>query len=177
MDSSSEDASGAGPSSSSSLAVGSPASESSTRHNNVEPDKELLALALSAAARTELATLKLRLSPLVTVESTLADRLSGGVEVTATAKRRGVGVYVRSGWQKRSDGDAAPGSKAAGKRRVVEDNYSNGLNGADHMEDELDKTARLLNNCREDIKTLWHHPFVKFLIEKRKLRLQESAEQ
>jgi guanine nucleotide-binding protein subunit alpha len=169
----------AGPSSSSAY-VGSPPGESSTRQQ-VEADKELLALALSAAARTQLATLKLRLSPLVTTEATLADRLSGGVQVSAVAKRRGGGVYVRSGWQKNSSEDAAPGSKAAGKRRRVEDDghlSENGLaNGSDHMEDELEKIARMLHNCREDLKVLWGHSFVKFLIEKRKLRLQESAEQ
>ncbi|KAI5119428.1 hypothetical protein M0805_009879 [Coniferiporia weirii] len=126
---------------------------------------------LSAAAKTELATLRLRLSPLLTAEASLADRLSGGVQVGALAKRRGGGVYVRSGWQTTL-------TVSGKKRRHDESTEANQSeeNGRDPVQEELDKIERMLFACREDVKALWAHPVVKAMIEKRKLRLQESAE-
>ncbi|THH08594.1 hypothetical protein EW145_g2596 [Phellinidium pouzarii] len=134
-------------------------------------EAEGVMLMLSGSAKTELATLKLRLSPLLTAESSLADHLSGGVQVGALAKRRGGGVYVRTGWQTTM---TVPGKK----RRHDESAGAgpSGENGRDRVQEELDKIERMLFACREDVKELWRHSVVKTLIEKRKLRLQESAE-
>lgn len=123
---------------------------------------------LSGAAKTELATLKLRLSPLLTAEASLADRLSGGVQVGALAKRRGGGVYVRTGWQTTL--------QVSGKKRRHEESLDMIENGYDPVQEELDKIARMLLACKEDVKALWSHHVVQMLINKRRLRLQESAE-
>lgn len=132
---------------------------------------------LSMAARTELATLKLKLSPLLSAEAGLADRLSGGVQVGALAKRRGGGVYVRTGWQTTM-------SVSGRKRRHSEENDSKGKEVQDGeqrtrdvIQKELEDISSLLYACREDVKALWAHAAVRSLIDKRKLRLQESAEQ
>ena len=161
--------------------VAGPSSSRATFNGDASPpgpgsteSPDSLTSGLSAAARTQLVTLRLQLSPLVGVESTLADRLSGGAQVSALAKRRGGGVYVRSGWQSnvRINGR---------KRRADEsDGGANGKapeNARNQLEEELDNVARMLNACQNDIKALWNHPFVKLLIDKRKLRLQESADQ
>lgn len=129
-------------------------------------DAELQTL-LSASNKTELATLKLRLSPLVTAEAGLAEKISGGVQISAVAKRRGGGVYVRSGWQSNA--------RLMGPKRRAGGQYPE-EHGKDPMDEELDRISRMLFACRDDIKALWSHPIIKLLIEKRKLRLQESAE-
>lgn len=134
-------------------------------------DAEAPIVQLSNTAKTELATLKLRLSPLLTAESSLADRLSGGVQVGALAKRRGGGVYVRNGWQTTL--------QLSGKKRRHDESVGakdDGINGYDPVQEELDKISRMLFACREDVKALWAHQVVKTLINKRRLRLQESAE-
>lgn len=126
---------------------------------------------LSNTAKTELATLKLRLSPLLTAEASLAERLSGGVQVGALAKRRGGGVYVRNGWQTTL--------QVSGKKRRHDESVGvaeQGANGSDPVQEELDKISRMLSACREDVKALWSHQVVRTLISKRRLRLQESAE-
>ncbi len=135
---------------------------------------DVLSVPLSPPARTQLANLKLRLSPLVSAESALADRLSGGMQLNASAKRRGGGVYVRSGWQSnvRINGRKRRADDGHGKAAVSE-----AANLRNQLEEELDKVGRMLDACKGDIKQLWTHPFIKLLIDKRKLRLQESADQ
>jgi len=134
---------------------------------------DVLSVPLSPPARTQLANLKLRLSPLVSAESALADRLSGGMQLNASAKRRGGGVYVRSGWQSnvRINGRKRRADDGHGKAAVSE-----AANLRNQLEEELDKVGRMLDACKGDIKQLWTHPFIKLLIDKRKLRLQESAD-
>ncbi|EJD06518.1 guanine nucleotide binding protein alpha subunit [Fomitiporia mediterranea MF3/22] len=126
--------------------------------------------ALDNSTRTELATLRLRLSPLLTAEASLADRLSGGVQVGTLARRRGGGVYVRSGWQTTM---SISGNK---RRRDEEDVQENNPNAPNPVEEELNKIARMLFACRDDVKALWAHRVVRTIIDRRKLRLQESAE-
>ncbi|KAL5525745.1 hypothetical protein ACEPAG_7082 [Sanghuangporus baumii] len=178
----------AGPSSaasSSSAAVAGPSSAVMDNSLDAQDDAEIAeqdALAkaesegglptLTTTTRRELATLKLRLSPLLTAEASLADRLSGGVQVGTLARRRGGGVYVRSGWQTTM-------SVSGKKRRHSEDNNHDEENASGRpnpVEEELNKISRLLFACRDDVKALWSHPVVRAIIDKRKLRLQESAE-
>lgn len=125
--------------------------------------------ALTNQTRTELATLKLKLSPLLSAEASLADRLSGGVQVGTLARRRGGGVYVRSGWQ-------TTVSVSGRKRRHDEDGQEDTSGRPDPVEEELNSIARMLYAFREDVKELWAHSVVRAIIDRRKLRLQESAE-
>lgn len=171
----SSSAAGAGPSSSSAAAGSSSMNMAAATDANADHE---YAVALSNAAKTELATLKLRLSPIAAAEAGLAERLSGGVQVSELAKRRGGGVYVRSGWQstarfagrkRRADGESAEDNRNA-------ESASEQKSRRDPLEEELDRIASMLSACKDDVKELWRHPVVKVLIEKRKLRLQESAE-
>ena len=69
-------------------------------------------------------------------------------------------------------------------RRHSEENDSKGKEVQDGeqrtrdvIQKELEDISSLLYACREDVKALWAHAAVRSLIDKRKLRLQESAEQ
>ncbi|EIW84234.1 guanine nucleotide-binding protein [Coniophora puteana RWD-64-598 SS2] len=99
-----------------------------------------------------IADIRRRLMPLTNTEAQLADRLSGGVNVAGSGKGE---VFVRSGWQARTIQKALS---------AVE---------ADPLADDI---ATMLNQCREDIRTLWDHPTVKALIGTRKLKLDEWSE-
>ena len=129
---------------------------------------------LTNTTRRELATLKLRLSPLLTAEASLADRLSGGVQVGTLARRRGGGVYVRSGWQTTM---SVSGKKRRHSEEGRDEEGDAGKGKLNAVEEELNKISRLLFACQDDVKALWAHPVVRAIIDKRKLRLQESAEQ
>lgn len=133
-----------------------------------------MAPVVSKAAKSELARLKLRLSPLNSAEGGLADQLSGGVQVGAGAMKRGAGVYVRSGWQKQVH---IGRKRKAGSVDLTRDRDGLGLGPGDgEKDDDLTKIARILWNCKEDIKELWKHPLVRTMLETRQLKLEESAE-
>jgi guanine nucleotide-binding protein subunit alpha len=111
-----------------------------------------------------IAILRRRLSPLVAADTQLADRLSGGITVSGSGKG---GVFVRSGWQTRTieNGLSMPRRP---KRSADKDGKT---------EDPLvEDVCRMLYASKEDIAQLWHHPTVKILISKRKLKLDEWSE-
>lgn len=121
--------------------------------------------------------LRRRLLPLTNTEPQLADRLSGGVSVSGSGKGE---VYVRSGWQART---IQKGQKLLGrhsKRSTPEDELTIERPGtalsvidADPLVDDV---ARMLEQSRDDIRTLWDHPVVRSLVTSRKLKLDEWSE-
>ncbi|THH16106.1 hypothetical protein EW146_g4480 [Bondarzewia mesenterica] len=134
-----------------------------------------------------IATLRLRLSPLVSAERALAERLSGGVQVVGSGKGS---VFVRRGWQSSafgtklgksrrslsSVGSGRPNSRTdsrAGTRASVDDSASASLVVIDEVVEEV---ARILEVCQEDIKSLWECEAVQKLIQQRRLRLEEWTE-
>src|SRR6266478_721444 len=129
--------------------------------------------ALLTETQKQIATLRLRLSPLVAAENTLADRLSGGVRVSGSGRDS---VFVRHGWQLRS---AARNSFLAGRSRgssgtpvtpVMES--GNNVN----VSEVVEEVGRILDASREDIKALWRSDVVQKMIKRRRLRLEEWAE-
>jgi guanine nucleotide-binding protein subunit alpha len=119
-----------------------------------------------------------RLMSLTDTESQLADRLSGGIAVSGSGKGE---VYVRSGWQART---IQKGHKLLGRRSKRNETGSSDLPterpgtaasvaGTDPL---IDDVATMLDQSREDIKTLWEHPVVRALISKRKLKLDEWSD-
>ncbi|KAF8525956.1 guanine nucleotide-binding protein [Hysterangium stoloniferum] len=110
------------------------------------------------------ANLKLRLSPLVGMESGLASRLSDGGGIAMNGGKGG--VLVRRGWQTTLRSGTPPGTS----------NRINGRNGKPSTATEHDPTARMLSASKDDIKELWGHASVQGLINKRRLRLEDSAE-
>lgn len=121
----------------------------------------------AATSRSTIASLRRRLSPLVTTDAALADRLSGGITVSGSGKG---GVFVRSGWQARTIENAL-----GRKRGRVSDEL--GPKKPDEIQDVLvQDVSRMLDASKDDIRELWAHPTVKGLIVRRRLKLDEWSE-
>ncbi|KAJ3888307.1 guanine nucleotide binding protein, alpha subunit [Lentinula edodes] len=121
----------------------------------------------AATSRSTIASLRRRLSPLVTTDTALADRLSGGITVSGSGKG---GVFVRSGWQARTIENAL-----GRKRGRVSDEL--GPKKPDEIQDVLvQDVSRMLDASKDDIRELWAHPTVKGLIVRRRLKLDEWSE-
>ncbi|KAJ7364248.1 guanine nucleotide binding protein, alpha subunit [Mycena albidolilacea] len=115
-------------------------------------------------------SLRNRLTPLLATDAPLADRLSGGINVSGSGKG---GVFVRSGWQARTI------DKALVKGLKKASNESRGREGYIHEDDGdilLQDVGRMLSALKDDVRELWAHPTVKGLIMKRKLKLDEWSE-
>jgi guanine nucleotide-binding protein alpha-1 subunit len=112
----------------------------------------------------QIATLRLRLSPLIAADAQLADLLSGGVTVAGSGKG---GVYVRSGWQTRTANQTIYRGRRSKRSPTPPRENGNTV---------LGEIRRMLDACKYDIKALWEHPQVKTLIAKRRLRLEEWSE-
>ncbi|KZT02620.1 G-protein alpha subunit [Laetiporus sulphureus 93-53] len=125
----------------------------------------------SPSVEQRLSALRLCLSPLSSVEASLANRLSDGVAVSGSGKGS---VMVRSGWQARAFG------LSFGKARERTSSAKGRFSFTGQRKVERDKlvedVANLLNACKDDIRELWGHAVVKRLRENRKLRLEEWAE-
>ncbi|KAI0703439.1 G-protein alpha subunit [Cytidiella melzeri] len=131
----------------------------------------------SSSAERELSSLRLRLSPLLATEASLAERLSGG-NPSATSTSKG-NLFVRSGWQllgkskrDRSSFTGGRNSVEAATRRSEDPVYAV-VPEADKL---IEEVAVILSACQDDIRELWEHPHVRKLREKRRLRLEEWAE-
>lgn len=123
-----------------------------------------LAPSIKSDYETQLGQLRDRLNPLLDAESSLAERLSGGIDVSGSGKGN---VFVRSGWQARSL--LGKGRDDSGARRSV--------SSANGSHDPLcEHVASVLVSCKDDIRELWEHPAVRRLRDRRKLRLEEWAE-
>jgi guanine nucleotide-binding protein subunit alpha len=124
-------------------------------------------------AQKQIATLRLRLSPVVAAENTLADRLSGGVRVSGSGRDN---VFVRHGWQLRSAArnsylsSRSRGTSGAPATPVMES--GNNVN----VSEVVEEVGRILDASKEDIKALWRSDVVQKMIKRRRLRLEEWAE-
>lgn len=124
------------------------------------------------AGAVQIANLRRRLSPLISSDPQLADRLSGGISVSGSGKG---GVYVRSGWQARTI------ENALGKRRTNGSSPNEKRTRESVSHDEIidalvQDVGHLLEVCEGDVRELWSHPTVKGLIAKRRLKLDEWSE-
>jgi hypothetical protein len=123
-------------------------------------------------SQKQIATLRLRLSPLVAAECTLADRLSGGIRVSGSGKGD---VYVRDGWQSRSAARNSRSRVASAPNFSLPNPLSDGvisLNAAEAVEE----VGRILDASKENVKALWRSDVVQKMIKRRRLRLEEWAE-
>jgi guanine nucleotide-binding protein alpha-1 subunit len=124
-------------------------------------------------SQREIATLRLRLSPLVAAEATLADRLSGGVRVSGSGKGS---VYVRHGWQLRSSiRNLSSASRSRGPTGVLPSPVFEGGNNV-NVAEVIEEVGRILDASKEDVKALWQSDVVQKMIKRRRLRLEEWAE-
>jgi guanine nucleotide-binding protein alpha-1 subunit len=113
------------------------------------------------------ATLRLKLSPLVTQEEKLAVHLSGGVTIPSTSKGD---LFVRSGWQSRAIERHIEDDQSA---KMSMDTTRSSFDGFDCL---VGNTGQILQNLQQDIVELWNLPLTKVLISQRKLRLDEWSE-
>ncbi|KDQ57357.1 hypothetical protein JAAARDRAFT_35986 [Jaapia argillacea MUCL 33604] len=132
----------------------------------------LASLPTTNESARQIATLRLCLSPLVSAEQSLADRLSGGVSVSDSGKGR---VYVRSGWQTRTLGLAKRLHRASISSRS---SHESGSQSREDIERNtlVTEVASMLAGSKDHILELWVHPTVRKLIARRKLKLEECAE-
>ncbi len=136
----------------------------------------------------QVALFRTRLSPLLAAEAQLADRLSGGINVSGSGKGS---VFVRNGWQSRSlglpfgRGRERTGSggrfSLTGGRGSIDDQRGNEVElqtrQSDSEEDKLIlEIASILSSCEADIRELWEMPAVKRLRDRRRLKLEEWAD-
>ncbi|KAG9092631.1 hypothetical protein FS749_015560 [Ceratobasidium sp. UAMH 11750] len=124
-------------------------------------------------SRDQLAAIKLRLVPLLGLESTLAARIGSGFTVAGRTE-----VCVRRGWQ-----DGALWSRAGvGKRKGARSRSGSGSRGIDAgvgngkaPEEDLHSALQLvLADSKPDIDQLWSHPSVRLLLQRRRLRLEDA---
>lgn len=115
----------------------------------------------------QIATLRLRLSPLTSCEEQLARRLSGGNSVS-----NGGEVFVRNGWQTRT---LENGGLLKVKRSKRKDKSAD-RDDTSSEDPLLDEVSAMLDMTKEDILELWEHPTVVSLIARRKLKLDEWSE-
>jgi len=106
-----------------------------------------------------LSSLRLRLLPLLALETTLTSELSGGVSISGGRN----GVYVRPGWQAlvtplwNLDSEKKKPTKMTRMREVTI------------------LVARMLMQSVEDIEKLWVHEALRFYTFHRKIRLDDAA--
>ena len=124
------------------------------------------------AGALQIANLRSRLSPLVGTDAQLADRLSGGINVSGSGKG---GVFVRSGWQARTIENAL-GKMKQKRPSSAEKKSRESLSSEASSDAMVAEVARLLEACEEDIHELWSHSTVKGMIAKRRLKLDEWSE-
>ncbi|KAI0300843.1 G-protein alpha subunit [Russula brevipes] len=128
---------------------------------------------LVTEAQKQIATLRLRLSPLVAAEGTLADRLSGGIRVSGSGKGT---VYVRHGWQDRSTTrHSTPSSRSRGPSGALANPVTE-IGNIVTVSEVVEEVGRILDASKEDVKALWRSDIVQKMIKRRRLRLEEWAE-
>lgn len=110
----------------------------------------------SSEDETAVSQLRAKLLPLVAIEDTLASELSGGVSVSGGR----TGAFVRSGWQALVTPSWAISNNQPTVRQASE---------------VINLTGKTLNATADALKSLWEHHIVKHLLDKRLLRLDESA--
>jgi len=135
---------------------------------------EALDLDIDDVWHQQLANLKLRLQPLLSLEDQLTNRLSGTTPVTSYGT-----PLLRSGWQF----SLRLGRRALRRSRSTHHNDPgasrssfSSLSSETGREDR-DPNAQVLQASAEDITELWHHPSVRAMLRRRRvLKLEDSAE-
>lgn len=115
----------------------------------------------SRRVQQEIARLRVRLLPLMSLENTLASELSGGTSVLGSRNE----ACVRSGWQSL----IAPRWAANGSTS------SKGSLDFNNARETTALVARMVASTVDDIDALWTHEAVTFYLTHNRIRLEESA--
>src|ERR1700761_2406079 len=107
----------------------------------------------------ELAALRLRISPMTTMEGTLASALTGGIQLSSKTPKQG--FYSKLGWQW-----STRTSKT--RRSFTSESKGDDLNDNSKVVEPME---HILVACGQDICTLWAHNAVRLMISNKKLKL------
>ena len=113
----------------------------------------------SPNTQAEISSFRIRLLPLMALETTLTSELNGGISIAGGR----TGAYVRSGWQsliKPSWSTTADSKKLSTDSRIRE---------------ITNLVSRTMSSAADDIEALWSHQAIKFYVRQRKIRLDECA--
>jgi guanine nucleotide-binding protein subunit alpha len=115
----------------------------------------------SASIQKEISSLRMKLLPLMALESTLTSELNGGISIAGGR----TGAYVRSGWQS-----------------LIKPSWSSGVDSKkpempfdNRIREITNLVARHLSSAADDIETLWTHDAIRYCVKHRKIRLDECA--
>jgi guanine nucleotide-binding protein alpha-1 subunit len=114
----------------------------------------------------QLYSLRLRLAPLLSLENSLASKVATVGQGVATSSH---GPYVRAGWAARSRGSNSTGEF---EEEIIDDRDPYGPSTSKN--DTV--MAHLFLESAEHVHELWHHPVVRNLLKRRRLRLEDSRE-
>ena len=121
----------------------------------------------------QLYNLRLRLSPLLSIEDSLTRSLAATGHGLSSVSR---GPLVRAGWASRSHGSNSTGEL---DEEIIDDRDPYGPSSSNSTGRTMNNdavTAHLFFESAEHIHELWNHPVVRTMIKRRKLRLQDSRE-
>ncbi|CAE6443428.1 unnamed protein product [Rhizoctonia solani] len=122
-------------------------------------------------ARDNVAAIKLHLAPLLGLESTLAQRIGSGFNLAGRTE-----FCVRRGWQDNSLFSRANTGKKKGRSRSGSIDADRGIGNGKAPENELHLDVQMvLADCLQDIQTLWAHPSLKVLVQRRRLKLEDAS--
>jgi hypothetical protein len=134
--------------------------EFSSTHVSEEAFSGQSLVSLGPSWPDEIARLRTKLLPLISIEDNLASELSNGVSVAGGRS----GVFVRAGWQ----------ALVTPTRSYPISDVRNSLSST-RAGVMATMAGRLLADTQDHVAGLWQHPAVKALLRLRKLRLEESA--
>ena len=115
----------------------------------------------SPDVQQELSSLRIKLLPLIALETTLISELNGGISIAGGR----TGAYVRSGWQSMIKPTWATRIDSK-KPEVPVDN---------RIREITNLVARTISSAADDIEALWTHDAIRHCIKERKIRLEECA--
>lgn len=122
---------------------------------------EAISFAISARnIQKDISSLRIRLLPLMALESTLTSELNGGISIAGGRS----GAYVRSGWQSLIKPSWSVDSKKPEAATV--DN---------RIREITNLVARTMSSAADDIEALWTHEAIRYCFKHRKIRLDEGA--
>lgn len=124
--------------------------------------EDLTEVISSAEVQKEISSLRMKLLPLMALETTLTSELNGGISLAGGR----TGAYVRSGWQS-----------------LIKPSWSRGVDLKkaevppvdDRIREITNLVARTMSSSADDIEALWSHEVIRYCIKHRKIRLDECA--
>jgi hypothetical protein len=117
----------------------------------------------SAKIQKDISSLRIRLLPLMALETTLTSELNGGISIAGGR----TGAYIRSGWQSLIKPSWSTEVDSKKPEAATVDN---------RIREITNLVARTMSTSADDIEALWTHEAIRYCVKHRKIRLDECAE-